>query len=256
MKIFSKYIEYEYNLELFIPEHIDEHTPVYYILDGSFYFYFARDTIRLQSLNTLKTKVEKAVVVGICHQADDIRERRFLDFTGPAESYIYPERMKDKLPPAVGGADKFHEFLEKECKPFIYKYLSFVPNKEVLFGHSLSGYYVLWTLLHHPESFQELIAISPSLWWNGQELLKKVRERKFPAAPGVFLAVGEQETMIIDDVKVMYHLLKERINKLDVYVGSEENHASIVPHVISRAFRFVGGIEEKSETSKLNLNLS
>lgn len=239
MKIFSTYTGYEYTLKIYKPETIDENTPVYYVLDGLSYYQYAKETIRLQSLNTIKTKVEKAVVVGICHQEKDMRARRYLDYTAPAKNYVYPERMKNHLPEAVGGAEKFHQFMELECKPFIYKALSFQPKKEVLFGHSLSGYYVLWTLLHHPESYEGLIAISPSVWWNDLELLKQVKEVKVRDTAGVFLAVGEQEIVIADDVRSMYEELKQSIKNIEFYIGLEENHASIVPHIISKAFRFV-----------------
>ena len=64
---------------------------------------------------------------------------------------------------------------------------------EVLFGHSLAGYYVLWQLFHHQASFQRYIAISPSIWWNEHELLGYastfLKERPF-AYEKLFIGVG------------------------------------------------------------------
>lgn len=60
MKILSNYTQYEYIIQIYIPEDINKNAPVYYILDGLSYFSYAKETIRLQSLNHLKTKVEKA----------------------------------------------------------------------------------------------------------------------------------------------------------------------------------------------------
>lgn len=239
MKIQSAYTQYEYDIEIYVPENINENCPVYYILDGLSYYQLAKETVRLQSLNSIKTKVEKAVIVAICHQKEDMRARRFFDFTGPAEKYAYPERMKNNIPADVGGAEAFHRFIELECKPRIYEALSYTPKKEILFGHSLSGYYALWTLLHYPDSFQGYIAISPSVWWNDNELLKRVQEKQPLTPSSVFMAVGEQEIVILDDAKEFYYRIQPYMKNSDFYEGLEENHASIVPHSISRAFRFI-----------------
>ncbi len=239
MQIRSTYTQYEYNIEVYIPENINEDTPVYYILDGLSYYQYAKETIRLQSLNPLKTRVDKAIVVGICHQEKDMRARRFLDFTGPASTYTYPEQMKNNIPAEVGGAEAFYQFIEFECKPLIHDRLSFTPAREVLFGHSLGGYYALWTLLHHPEAFQAYVAISPSIWWNDYELLKKVQETRVRASVTVFIAAGEHEGFMVEDARKVYCQLHSYIEKVDFYDGKGENHASIVPHVISRAFRYI-----------------
>ena len=250
MQIRSAYTKYEYSIEIYIPENIEANAPVYYILDGLSYYQYAKETIRLQSVNPLKTKVENAVVVGICHQEKDMRARRFLDFTGAAESYTYPERMKDHIPAEVGGAEAFNQFIELECKPAVQSALPYTPIKEILFGHSLGGYYSLWTLLQHPESFQAYIAISPSIWWNDYELLKKVQKTPLPPSPTVFIGVGEHEKFMVDDAKTIYHQLQASIKKISFYEGPEENHASIVPTAMSRAFRFMSGTQEPRSVSQ------
>lgn len=239
MQILSAYTNYEYRIDLYIPDQLNVNTPVYYVLDGLSYFQYAKETIRLQSVNPLKTKIEHAVVVGICHQEKDMKQRRFFDFTGPAENVTYPDRMKNRIPAEVGGAVAFHQFIELECKPAVHAALPYTPTREILFGHSLGGYYSLWTLLHHPESFQAYIAISPSIWWNDYELMEKVQITPLPPSPTVFIAVGEQETFMVKDAKEMYHQLQTSIKKINFYEGLEENHASIVPTSMSRAFRFM-----------------
>lgn len=241
MQILSTFTDYEYWIDLYIPDTLNENTPVFYILDGLSYYQYAKETIRLQSGNPLKTKIENAVVVGICHQEKDMRSRRFLDFTGPAESYTYPERMKNRIPVEVGGAESFHQFIELECKPAIHDALPYTPRREILFGHSLAGYYALWTLLHSPESFQGYIAISPSIWWNDYELMTKVPKTPLLSSPTVFIGVGEHETFMVRDAEDMYQQLQSVVKKISFYEGPEENHASIVPTAMSRAFRFMWG---------------
>lgn len=93
--------------------------------------------------------------------------------------------------------------------------------------------------MHYPEAFQGFAATSPSIWWNVFELLKQVKEAKLPASPSVFYDSGGKETMIAEDVQKMYQELKPFLKNIDFYTGMDENHASIVSHVISRAFRFL-----------------
>lgn len=147
--------------------------------------------------------------------------------------------MNNNIPARVGAAEDFYKFIEYEYKPVIHEILSYKPTKEILFGHSLAGYFSLWTLMHHPESFQAYGAISPSIWWNDYELLNKVQETHLLPFSTVFIAAGEHETFMVDDARRMYQHLQPFMKKIEFYEGLEENHASIVPHVISRSFRFM-----------------
>lgn len=54
----------------------------------------------------------------------------------------------------------------------------------------------------------------------------------------VHLAVGELETFMVKDARNMHQLLVNSNLTCDVYVTPDENHASIVPTILSRAFRF------------------
>ncbi|MCX2717543.1 alpha/beta hydrolase-fold protein [Helicobacter sp. MIT 21-1697] len=58
-------------------------------------------------------------------------------------------------------------------QPFTHKPFG-MPHKELLFGHSFGGLFVLYTLLHKPRSFNHYVCASPSLWWG---------EGKFIALP-------------------------------------------------------------------------
>jgi predicted alpha/beta superfamily hydrolase len=67
--------------------------------------------------------------------------------------------------PISGGADKFIAFLKNELLPyFAQKYGR--SGKKLLFGHSLSGLFTLYTLLSNSDIFDFYIASDPSLWWD------------------------------------------------------------------------------------------
>ncbi|MNH39678.1 hypothetical protein D3C79_1008860 [compost metagenome] len=54
----------------------------------------------------------------------------------------------------------------------------------------------------------------------------------------LFMSAGELETFMVDDARQMATVL-EKIMNVDFYEALNENHASIVPTVMSRAIRFM-----------------
>ncbi|WP_107948695.1 alpha/beta hydrolase [Lysinibacillus parviboronicapiens] len=241
-QISSKFTDYKYTVYIHVPQGQapEEGFPIYYVLDGSSYFHLVKEAVRLQSRNALKTGVNPAIVVGICH-GEDMQERRFYDFTAPAKEYSYPARFKGKGYDKHGGAADFHRFLTEELKPSIQAQFQVDVHQQTLFGHSLAGYYVLWQLFHERTSFQRYIAISPSIWWNDHELLpctaKFVKEQA-AVTERLFIGVGELETFMVDDARQIVGDL-ENITDIAFYEALDENHASVVPTVMSRAIRFV-----------------
>ncbi|KUF35201.1 MULTISPECIES: alpha/beta hydrolase [Lysinibacillus] len=241
-QITSKLTDYTYTINIFVPneEAPEEGFPVLYVLDGSSYFNLVKEAVRLQSRNAPKTGVQPAIVVGIEH-GDDMRERRFYDFTAPAETYIYPARFKGKGHEKLGGAVDFSRFIEEELKPIIEAHYPVNKTQQALFGHSLGGYFTLWQLFHHQSSFQRYLAISPSIWWNEHELVQCASvflNEHQDMNETLFISAGELETFMVDDARQMATVL-EKIMEVDFYEALDENHASIVPTVMSRAIRFM-----------------
>ena len=230
-----------YDIKTYIPkEQVPaDGFPVYYVLDGLSYFDFVKDGIRLQHLNAVKTGVSSAIVVGICHKEEEMRPKRFIDFTAPTKNLIIPDHAKGKLPDGYGGAEKFYQFINQELMPIIKAQYPVNCEHQTLFGHSLGGYFALWCLFTHSTKFLNYIAISPSIWWNGQELLNMAKhfianERK----NRIFIAVGGREGFMVNDATTMASLLADCGLITESYVAPDENHASVVPTVLSRALRF------------------
>ncbi|MBL3730901.1 alpha/beta hydrolase [Lysinibacillus sp. HST-98] len=238
----SKLTNYSYTINIYVPEEEapQDGFPVLYVLDGSSYFNLVKEAVRLQSRNAPKTGILPAIVIGIGH-GDDMRERRFYDFTAPAESYIYPARFKGKGHEKLGGAVDFSRFIEEELKPTIEAQYPVNQAQQALFGHSLGGYFTLWQLFHHQSSFQRYLAISPSIWWNEHELVHCASvflNEHQDMNETLFLSAGELETFMVDDARQMATVL-EKIMNVEFYEALNENHASIVPTVMSRAIRFM-----------------
>ncbi|MGX2959797.1 alpha/beta hydrolase [Peribacillus sp. JNUCC 23] len=210
------------------------------MLDGAHYFYIARDVIRLQSKNTLKTKVSQAIIVGIGHQEQDTIKRHFYDFTAPADEYNYPVRLQGKDMGPHGG-DDFLNFLKVELLPYINKEYRVNREKQVLYGHSLAGYFTLYTLIKEPNLFSCFLAISPSIWWNNYEIFQYLKDgipnNLMNIAENLFIAVGELETFMVDDANDLQQRLTAINTCPELYIALDENHASVVPTTMSRAIR-------------------
>ncbi len=137
--------------------------PVLYLLDGNAHF---EEVKTLMGHLVRFNQVPEMIIVGIPNT------NRTLDLT--------PSRMKvsrdgDPIPKGInGGGEEFTSFLEKELIPYIEKKYPATSHKTFV-GHSLGGLLVLNTLIHHPDLFNNYIAIDPSLWWNDQKLLKETK---------------------------------------------------------------------------------
>ncbi|KTD86259.1 hypothetical protein UQ64_17425 [Paenibacillus etheri] len=243
---------YSYDIKVSLPreEAPANGFPVYYMLDGNSYFQLGRDVVKLQSRNAPKTLIAPGIVIGIGHYGTDeeVSKRRFFDFTPPAKQYVYPDRLKNADIGPHGGAEKFQSFLELELMPLVSEKYNVDQQKQVLFGHSLSGLFVLWTLFTRAELFQYYLASSPSIWWNDHEILVYA-EQFYNKGQAIrydkrklLITVGSEEAFMVDDAKVLFSKLSEHsLPDLQVehYIAPDENHASVVPTIMSRAFRML-----------------
>lgn len=133
--------------------------------------------------------------------------RRSLDLTPtqPATGQIEPD-APGGTKPEYAGADDFFKVIDTEIRPQIAKMTRVATGKDVLFGHSLGGLFVLHTLFTHPDAFDTYLALSPSIWWADRAVLKD--EAAFSVAvtgrkttPRVFVGVGALEQTAPDKLQ-------------------------------------------------------
>ncbi len=194
--------------------------PVVYVLDGDFLFGTASDI----SL-AIGGPSGPPLVVGIGHGLFDDMEvvasyakrppgvsgpiglgdigaannaLRFHDFTLPVEPAHRAPAWTGLTPEGVGGVDAFLEVIEREIKPRVAALVPVDASNQALFGHSIGGLAVLRALLTEPAAFRSFIAASPSIWWDGDAVLKD--EAAFAAAvgagkvsPRILICVGADE---------------------------------------------------------------
>ena len=116
--------------------------PVLYLLDGDTHFLNATAFVNFLARSR---HIPQMIVAAIPNTS------RTRDFT--------PKIDKDRTD--SGGADKFIKFLKNEVFPLIEKEYRTVPYR-VLFGHSLTGMFAIYTLFTNPEMFRAYIAVSAS----------------------------------------------------------------------------------------------
>ena len=237
-KIKSNYTNNFYDINFYIPEESKTNNlPLIIVLDGRNCFEIVKSCVKQQGQVHVKTGVKPSIVVGISHQEFEKKEKRFLDFTAPAEKYFVDEKRKFMIPDNLGGSENFNSFIEKELLSIIEPNINFDKNNITIIGHSLSGYYVLWNLLKGSNIYKNIISFSPSVWWNDYELLN------FPnlenSEKNIFIGVGEREGYMVEGSQKIYNKIKSFNNNCNIYISPEENHGSVVVTSISRALRYI-----------------
>lgn len=220
-------------LNIYLPEGYSPDSaalyPVVYLLDGSADEDFIHVTGLVQFCNfPWIDLLPKSIVVGI---ANVDRKR---DFTFPTSI----EEDK-KATPSAGGSDKFIQFLEKELQPYIQKNYK-VSKDKMLIGQSLGGLLATKVLFEKPALFNQYIIVSPSLWWDGESLLRAPR-KPITQPTTVFVAVGKEGKVMERDAKHLYQMLKQdSSSKLQVRFDflKRENHATILHHAVYDAFEY------------------
>ena len=174
--------------------------PALYMTDANGQFGMVTEASRFLAFGR---EIPPVIVVGIGYAGDsalrDMMRLRNYELT-PSSDEDYLKRAADQGAPVdergLGGAPGFLEFITDELAPFIEDHYGADPADRAYFGYSLGGLFGAYALLREPPKFQRFILGSPSLWWNGAELLAEEEKRaggskELPAR--VYISAGELE---------------------------------------------------------------
>jgi len=141
-----------------------EKYPILYVLDAEFFFQQAVSAVEfLSELKYINVQpIPQMIIVGI------VNVDRNRDYT---PTYA-PEQPGGLRFPTSGKAERFLEFLNTELFSFIDSNYKAEPFR-VLSGWSLGGLLAVYTYFEHNHLFSAYLAISPSLWWDGDLYVKK-----------------------------------------------------------------------------------
>jgi uncharacterized protein len=155
--------------------------PVFYVLDGDAFFNTAVEIARMREWGRLTP----SIIVGVGYPS-----RAFYD--GPRRNHDFtPQGSADPDfdVAELDGAEKFVEFLTQSVKPWVAERYAVDPSRQVLYGHSLGGMFVLHTMFTAPESFNIYIAASPTLRFSDRLILREARAFEAQADGTTFRAL-------------------------------------------------------------------
>ena len=159
--IFSKILNEKRTILVSTPAGYEEDAEVYpvmFLLDGETHFQYVAALAKY--LGSIKS-IPPMLVVGI--QNTD----RTRDMTPLSQK---PDEIKRF--PSHGGAENFLAFITKELAPWLkdnYRTGSY----SILAGHSHGGLFAINAMFTDPAAFNAYLAISTSLQWNDQSLVKE-----------------------------------------------------------------------------------
>lgn len=133
--------------------------------------------------------IDPVILVGIYSQGQ--RERYYLPYRDPTIGNYIP------------GATKYTERIIRDIIPFVEKNYS-TSDKRAIMGASFGGLHSTWAGIHYPETFQFVIAQSPSYWVNDFQIHDDQFE---PSNLTIWIDIGTKDW---DDVLTMYYTLSQK----------------------------------------------
>ncbi|UII20936.1 alpha/beta hydrolase [Fulvivirga ligni] len=229
----SKALDETRTLNIYLPQgyHPDstQTYPVIYVLDGSQNEDFPHIAGLVQFMN-MYNLMPKSIVVGIANVD------RYRDFTYPSTDDL---DLRDL--PTGGGSPRFIQFVSEELQPFIeanYK----VNSDKTIIGQSLGGLLATEILMKKPDLFDDYIIVSPSLWWDKEQMIGKAAsyfKTHQELEKRIFVSLGKEHPTMHKVAEELVSAIKNSGNdKLEYYFQPilEEDHATILHKAAYQAF--------------------
>lgn len=217
--------------------------PVVYLLDADYSFAIARNVVEH---HVQRDRMPAMVVVAVGYAGEVTRasykKDRSRDYTPtPTTGQSYgPE-----TDPVTGGAAAFLETLIDHVVPAIEtRYRG--SGERILVGHSFGGLFSVWASLERPDVFPTILTVSPSLWYDDQLVLERIRNAPSAVLGGrrVFGMVGGHEgnssRRMVPDLLELGELLEPVLgDDVRVDVAEGETHDSVFPRALSTGLRWL-----------------
>jgi predicted alpha/beta superfamily hydrolase len=197
--------------------------PVLYMTDGDAHIGHTSSTVEFLARNG---RIPEMIIVGITN-TDRTRDLTPTNATLPRQ---------DGAPiqfPTSGGADRFLKFIETEVIPFVENRYRTQPYR-IFAGHSFGGLFAIHAMLSRPDLFNAYIAVSPSLQWDSQLLVKRAEEffkGRSQFDKTLLLTLGAEPQAITDGFKSFKQLLARVQPKgfdWEARQMEDEDHGSVV----------------------------
>ncbi|MHC8949814.1 alpha/beta hydrolase [Sphingobacterium hungaricum] len=169
----------------------DKDYPVVYLTDGNFFGPMLGPILHQYEKGGLLPPLILASIHYKSFEAmDSLRVR----------DYLYPASIPSDEMRAVGGGQRFYQFITDELIPKIDSSYRTLSDKRTLLGHSFGGYFSLLALSEQIKNsrhdFNGFVAASPTLWYNNFYMKQlDSLSKSIPSADSLhlFLSVGGDE---------------------------------------------------------------
>ena len=153
--------------------------PVLYLQDGqNLLGRRGWDVIRAVERETQAGRARQAIMIGVNH-------------AGAGRIHEYSP-SHDREVGDGGGAKRYLRFVTDELKPWVDRTFRTLGDARhtVIGGSSMGGLMSMYAGLKRPDVFGGVLAMSPSLWWNGREMQRRVASRPVPRGLRIYLDSG------------------------------------------------------------------
>lgn len=173
----------------------DGPVPLLVMLDGDTMLLTATETARTISVSTMGA-LGPVALLGIMRDVPlglEYMSTRFLDFT-PREWNLPGPFAGDVgvINHGTGGADELLATIIDGILPEVGSRIDVDRSRTGVCGWSLSGLFAAHAWVTRPDVFADLVAISPSLWWDDASILSKPLEPR-PSGHRAVVTAGEHE---------------------------------------------------------------
>lgn len=205
LQIASKVLGETRDLNIYLPSGYSADSlktyPVIYLLDGSKDedFIHVSGIVQFGSFSWINMMPE-SIVVGI----GNIDRKR--DFTYPSGNKLDQEEF-----PTSGKSAKFVEFIRRELQPFVESTYR-TTNSKTIVGQSLGGLLATEILFKTPDLFDNYIIVSPSFWWDDENLLD-YKPKSYNTEKSIYVAVGKEGKIMERTAGELYEKLGKQQNK-------------------------------------------
>jgi len=191
----SKFLQKPRNILVYLPIGYgfdpDKRYPVLYLHDGQ-NLYNPEDAFGGMAWGVDETaqrliiqeQIEPLIIVGIYNSG----EHRIDEYT--------PVASESKRMQKQGGlAGNYGQMLIEELKPFIDENYLTLPQREFtgIGGSSLGGLVSLYLGFKHPEVFSRVAAMSPSVWWANNQIIREIAKSPERVPLRIWLDIGRKE---------------------------------------------------------------
>ncbi|WP_049768574.1 alpha/beta hydrolase [Anaeromyxobacter sp. Fw109-5] len=170
--------------------------PVLYFTDGERHLPLLATTARfLADVG----RMPEVILVGLSHPD------RTRDLT-PTRGKIVQDRGPAVPYETSGGADRFLAFVAQELVPWVDR--SYRAERfRILAGHSFGGLFALHAAAARPGVFQAVIAASPTLTWDGNLAVRRVRDAVATLGGTIVFSMGEEGRLSDDRFEELKRVL-------------------------------------------------